>query len=241
MGLSFDFVVLNITGFFAYTVFNVALKYDTYIKDLYIQKYGGDIPIEINDVVFAVHALLMCLVTAGQVLYYPKGKQRVSMVTILITIALWIVMSLFTWLAVAHKFSWLSDIYIFSYVKLAITLIKYIPQAWSNFMRKSTEGWSIGQNLLDLAGGLMSFGQQFVDAINAGDWTIIYGNPVKLGLALISIAFDIIFMSQHYICYRGRKDEDLESSLETVHINGSSTPSSYSALRSEHVGLVDDE
>jgi cystinosin len=225
-GLSFDFVTLNITGFFAYTIFNVVLKYDTFVSDLYIAKYGGQIPVETNDVVFAVHAFVMTLVTAAQVLWYPKGTQKVSMVSIVINIILWVGMMLFTWLALAGKFSWLNCIYIFSYVKLIITLIKYIPQAWSNFVRKSTEGWSVGQPLLDIAGGLMSFGQQFVDAINAGDWAIIYGNPVKLGLALISIAFDLLFMTQHYILYRKRhSDEDVESKLETVSLNTSRTTS----------------
>lgn len=222
-GLSFDFVTLNITGFFAYSVFNVVLKFDTFVKDQYVQKYHGDIPVETNDVVFAIHALILTLLTAAQVLYYPKGNQKVSNLAIAINIGLWGAMALFTWLAVGGAVSWLSTTYVFSYVKLIVTLVKYIPQAWSNFMRKSTEGWSIGQNLLDLAGGLMSFGQQFVDAINAGDWTIIYGNPVKLGLALISIAFDIIFMSQHYICYGGKHKEDSESSLETVGINHANT------------------
>mgnify|MGYP001131447129 CR=1 FL=1 len=225
-GLSLDFVVLNITGFFAYTVFNVVLKYDTFVSDLYIAKYGGQIPVETNDVVFAVHAFIMTLLTAAQALWYPRGTQTVSKATVGITAVLWLGMALFTWLAVGGKFSWLSDIYIFSYVKLIITLIKYIPQAWSNFVRKSTEGWSVGQPLLDIAGGLMSFGQQFVDAINEGDWAIIYGNPVKLGLALISIAFDLLFMTQHYILYRKRHNsEDVESSLETVRINSSSQPS----------------
>ena len=228
--MSFDFVVLNITGFFAYTIFNVALKFDPYIKNLYIQKYGGDVPVEINDVVFAAHALLMSLLTAAQVLYYPRGKQRVAGVTIIINIILWLGMLLFTWLAVGGKFSWLSEVYVFSYVKLIITVIKYIPQAWSNFMRKSTDGWSIGGNLLDLAGGLMSFGQQFIDAINAGDWSIIYGNPVKLGLALVSIAFDLIFMTQHYICYRKHSQDDDESGMETVHINNSTPGTSYSSI-----------
>lgn len=242
-GLSFDFVTLNITGFFAYTIFNVVLKYDTFVKDLYVQKYGGEVPVEVNDVVFAVHAFILTLVTAAQVLYYPKGGQKVSKIAIGINAILWFAMALFTWLAVGGKFSWLSDVYIFSYVKLIITLVKYIPQAWSNFMRKSTDGWSIGQNLLDLAGGLLSFGQQFVDAINAGDWAIIYGNPVKLGLALISIAFDLIFMSQHYICYGAKPQEDDESSLDTVPINrkdaNGSAYSSYDALPSGNGALSD--
>ena len=49
--------------------------------------------------------------------------------------------------------SWLLDVvYYFSYVKMTVTLIKYTPQALLNYRRKSTEGWSIGNILLDFTG-----------------------------------------------------------------------------------------
>lgn len=222
IGLSFDFVTLNITGFFAYSVFNLALMFNVFVRNEYIQKYGGSVPVEINDVVFALHALLMSLITAGQVIYYPKGDQKVSNVSIGINIVLWVVMFTCNCFAMGNVITWLSDVYIFSYVKLIITLVKYTPQAWSNFMRKSTVGWSIGGVLLDLTGGLLSFGQQFVDSINAGDWTILYGNPTKLGLSFISIAFDLTFMFQHYVLYRKKaQDNEALEPVETERINTS--------------------
>ncbi len=96
--------------------------------------------------------------------------------------------------------------YYFSYVKLAITIIKYCPQAWMNYRRKSTEGWSIGNILLDLTGGLLSFIQMFLLARNYDDWSSIFGSPTKLGLAFFSILFDILFIAQHYVCYRTHED-----------------------------------
>jgi len=93
-------------------------------------------------------------------------------------------------------------LYFFSYVKLAITIIKYCPQAWMNYKRKSTEGWSIGNILLDFTGGVLSLIQMFLLARNYNDWSSIFGSPTKLGLALFSIFFDILFILQHYICYR---------------------------------------
>ncbi len=113
-------------------------------------------------------------------------------------------------------------------MKLGVTLIKYIPQvivgfcvmyqAWMNFRRKSTEGWSIGGVLLDLTGGLLSFFQMFLDSINHGTWDVFTGNPAKIGLSLFSISFDILFMIQHYICYRHNKSETEKENL----IEGSS-------------------
>jgi hypothetical protein len=46
----------------------------------------------------------------------------------------------------------------------------------------------------------------FLLARNYNDWSSIFGSPTKLGLALFSIFFDIVFILQHYICYRKRVD-----------------------------------
>jgi cystinosin len=99
-----------------------------------------------------------------------------------------------------------SQLYTLGYVKLVVTFVKYIPQAFLNYKRKSTEGWSIGQILFDLTGGLLSIAQLVLDASFGGDWSGITGNPLKLGLANISMMFDMIFISQHYVFYRGQDD-----------------------------------
>lgn len=98
-------------------------------------------------------------------------------------------------------------IYIFSYIKLVVTFVKYMPQAWLNYKRKSTVGWSIGQIQLDFAGGILSLGQLFIDASSQGDWSGVTGNPAKLGLSNISMFFDIIFIVQHYVLYRHRDEQ----------------------------------
>ena len=60
----------------------------------------------------------------------------------------------------------LDFLYYCSYVKLFITLVKYVPQAYLNYRRKSTHGWSIGNIILDFTGGILSIGQMFVLAFN---------------------------------------------------------------------------
>ena len=89
-------------------------------------------------------------------------------------------------------------------------MVKYVPQAWSNYQRKSTIGWSIYQVLMDLLGGVLSIAQLLIDSSLQGDWSGVTGNPVKFGLGQISIIFDLLFMVQHYILYRGAEEDGLE-------------------------------
>lgn len=118
-------------------------------------------------------------------------------------------------LLVGVSTSWLKrqQISAVGYVKLVVTLVKYMPQVWTNYKRKSTVGWSIGQILLDVVGGVLSIAQLVIDSSLQGDWSGILGNPVKFGLGNVSIFFDVIFMVQHYILYRvtGKSKDDEDS------------------------------
>eukprot|EP01132_Coremiostelium_polycephalum_P008470 gene8470-10403_t len=119
IGLSFDFLFFNITGYLCYTVFNSALFWDPLVQSQYEIKYDTTTnPVHANDI-------------------------------------------------------------------------------------KSTIGWSIGNVLLDFSGGILSFVQMIIDSVIIDNWSKIFvGDPVKLGLSLISIGFDLLFMVQHYILYR---------------------------------------
>lgn len=47
----------------------------------------------------------------------------------------------------------------------------------------------------------MSLLQLLIDSSLQADWSGLTGNPVKFGLANISLLFDIIFITQHYVLY----------------------------------------
>ena len=121
-----------------------------------------------------------------------------------IGVVLVLFLAISTIIAVADHLSTLTLLYFYSYVKLSITIIKYVPQAWMNYKRKSTEGWSIGNILLDFTGGVLSVVQMFLLALNYDDWSSIFGSPTKFGLGLFSILFDLLFIFQHYVLYRHR-------------------------------------
>lgn len=106
---------------------------------------------------------------------------------------------------------WLDAVYALSYVKLVITLVKYSPQLVTNYLHRSTAGWSIWQILLDLIGGFFSIAQQGIDSYVQRDWSGITGNPVKFGLGNVSILYDVIFIFQHFVLYPEDGDKHLEA------------------------------
>lgn len=71
-------------------------------------------------------------------------------------------------LAISEVINWLDFLYYCSYIKLIITLIKYVPQAFYNYKRQSTIGWSIGNIFLDFTGGVLSMLQMVLNAHNYG-------------------------------------------------------------------------
>ena len=84
------------------------------------------------------------------------------------------------------------------YFKLVISFLKYLPQFYWNYKRKSTVGWSIMNIMLDFTGGLFSFVQMALERINGP----IEINAVKLALSILVMFYDVLFMIQHYCLYR---------------------------------------
>ncbi|KAM7139548.1 cystinosin isoform 2-T2 [Macrochelys suwanniensis] len=211
VGLSFDYVALNLTGFIAYSVFNVGLFWIAYIKEQFLRQYPNGVnPVDSNDVFFSLHAVALTLFVIFQCCIYERASQRVSRVAIGLLVIAWIFTFTTLSVAAAGEITWLHFLFFFSYIKLGITLIKYFPQAYMNFLRKSTEGWSIGNVLLDFTGGSFSLLQMFLQSYNNDEWKLIFGDPTKFGLGLFSIIFDIVFIIQHYCLYRTRGYESLD-------------------------------
>ncbi|XP_065319881.1 cystinosin homolog [Gordionus sp. m RMFG-2023] len=220
IGLNLDFLTLNITGFFCYSVFNISI--------FLIYRNQKDHPVEINDIVFSIHAFFLTVFTGIQALIYERGTQKISRINNVILICIALTLGSGVVSLIAKWLSFIHFLYLFSYVKLFVTLIKYIPQAYLNYKRKSTVGWNIWGIILDSTGGIFSFAQMVLLSCsgsksmsnlnflskNSGAVVLnshtypacvkemFISNPVKLMLAAISLSFDIIFYIQHYILYR---------------------------------------
>ncbi|KAM3688023.1 hypothetical protein ACB098_10G122200 [Castanea mollissima] len=208
VGLSFDFVVLNLTKHTSYLIYNACLYFSSTIQKQYYEKYGYDemIPVAANDVAFSTHAVLITATVLFQILIYDRGSQKVSRIAIAIVIAVWLFAAVCFFIALPRH-SWLWLISIFNSIQVFMTVVKYIPQAFMNFKRKSTAGFSIGNILLDFSGGVANYAQMIVQSIDQGSWINFYGNMGKMLLSLVSISFDIIFMCQRFVLYPNKKAE----------------------------------
>ncbi|KAJ1568043.1 hypothetical protein HK405_003822 [Cladochytrium tenue] len=213
-GLSFDFLYLNLWGFLCYTAYNATFYGSETVRKQYRDRFGSDNLVQLNDVGFGVHATVLTLVTIYQTFIYQRSPGQKVATWAKLYIAGTLAVALLLLLATLSGAVLLLDVlYFLSYVKIGVSLLKYIPQAILNFRRRSTTGWSIGNILLDFTGGILSFAQQFLDASLAADWSGIWGNPVKLGLSILSIFFDVLFMVQHYVLYKQDVEPDGSSSL----------------------------
>lgn len=89
------------------------------------------------------------------------------------------------------------------YFKLSISFLKYLPQLYWNYQRKSTKGWSIANIILDLTGGVLSFTQLALEGAFGEDVKV---NIVKLILGIMVVFYDILFIVQHYCIYPQKRE-----------------------------------
>ncbi|KAF1964722.1 L-cystine transporter-like protein [Bimuria novae-zelandiae CBS 107.79] len=238
LGLAIDFPTLNVLGFTCYAVNTATFMYSPTIRSQYAYRHptSPETTVRFNDFLFAAHGAFMCVILYSQFYsgiwdFRVGARQKASKVALGIfwgcVLAILVVVFLAQILGKdsgndPSDWAWIDVIYALGYVKLITVVVKYIPQAWVNFKRKSTDGWSIYPMLLDFAGGWLSMAQLFLDASLQNDWSGITGNPVKFGLSNITIVFDVIFFVQHYILYRypvksAEEEEDWDSEREVLH------------------------
>lgn len=163
-GFSLEFALLNVSGFFFYSTYSIGG---------FIYPHLGTGKVEVNDLVFAIHAFLLASVQFSQAFIYERGKQKsFALWAIVLLIVEWITLSVVFLLEGVIDIGLLPEGFnsfrVAGYNKAAITFLKYIPQVYLNYSRKSTVGWSIINILLDFTGGSLSIFQQVIDMIYNG-------------------------------------------------------------------------
>ena len=61
-------------------------------------------------------------------IFDQRGGQRVSVICIVLVSGSWLFAAVALIVTLFHKITWLTYLYYFSYIKIGVTLIKYIPQ-----------------------------------------------------------------------------------------------------------------
>ncbi|KAI0552620.1 cystinosin [Xylaria curta] len=216
-GTTVDFPFLNSLGFLSYLIYTCALYWSPIIRHQYALRNDGHTPtVAFNDVAFAFHALVLTAILNTQY-FLPSiwgfdqsaGRKPSRFITGIFTgciagiiFIIFVVASQPPTADPKTSWAWLDVIYVISYAKLLVTVVKYAPQLVYNSRKRSTKGWDISQILLDFTGGLLSIAQLGIDSYLQHDWSGVTGNPVKLILGNVSIFYDLLFMAQHYCLYR---------------------------------------
>lgn len=128
VGLSFDFLALNFTGFLCYSIYNVCIYFVPNYQQAFIKEHNTTVSVLLNDVGFSIHALVITLVTIIQCFIYERGGQNISLIVVMFLIAVWTAGAILSLLAYIDKLSLVSHANYFSSVKIIITVIKYTPQ-----------------------------------------------------------------------------------------------------------------
>ncbi|XP_054802177.1 cystinosin homolog [Prosopis cineraria] len=215
VGLNFDFALLNLTKHSSYLIYNACVYFSSAVQKQYFEEYGSGemIPVAANDVAFSAHAVLLSAITLFQIMIYERGTQKISKLAFgIVSVVLLTAPVCFFMALPTHSWLWLVSI--FNTIQVFMTIIKYVPQGIMNFMRKSTDGFSIGNILLDFSGGISNYGQMVVQSIDQGSWVNFYGNVGKLMLSLVSVSFDIFFICQHYVFYPAKKASQSAAPVE---------------------------
>ncbi|KAG4914984.1 hypothetical protein JHK87_052541 [Glycine soja] len=198
VGLSLDYEILNFTKQWSYLIYNASLFFSPAIQKQYFEKYGYGqmIPVAANDVAFSIHSVILNLIILSQISMFERGNQKFSNYAIAIVVVVWFSVAVCFFIAL-HSQSWLWLISIFNTIQAVMILIKYFPQvrmlypppyyvlhvaclvrcprhafsrllAFMNFLRKSTDGFSIGSVLLDFSGGVFNYSQMLVQSKDQG-------------------------------------------------------------------------
>ncbi|KAI1262489.1 cystinosin [Xylariaceae sp. FL1019] len=231
-GTTVDFPFLNSLGFLAYLTYTSTLYWSPALRHQYALRHNNLTPtVAANDFAFALHALITTAILNTQYFFpslwgFERAPGRKPSRFIVGVFTGCIVGVLITIFVVAGQppdtdprtsWAWLDVIYVISYVKLVVTIVKYVPQLVYNQRNRSTKGWSISQILFDFSGGILSIAQLGIDSYLQRDWSGVTGNPAKFVLGNVSMLYDILFIAQHYWLFRNKaqvKDGEREALLE---------------------------
>ncbi len=196
-GLSINYLAMNYVGYAFYSIYNL-------YGYVYNPSYNNG-QIHISDLLFAFHGYFIVMVQIILVIYYPRETNQPELLWMSFAISCFLCAILYGLILNPHAEA---IVKLMGLMKVIISFVKYSPQVYLNYTRKSTKGWSIQNTILDCTGGGLAFLQIFVDYYNRGTSDPFFAkiNFSKFLLGIVSVAFDVIFMIQHFVLYKGRSN-----------------------------------
>ena len=139
IGFNTDKLVYDFIGFSCFSVYCYSFRYVDSVRSQYEDKHHQHDPtVQLNDVAFGFHALGMTLVQIIQVIMYngkeqlPTKKCLVAALVTILLIGFYLMLCLLVDSSVFVIINWL---YLISFIKIIVTIIKYIPQVFLNYER----------------------------------------------------------------------------------------------------------
>lgn len=198
-GLSMNYVMLEVIG---------VLYFASYILFGYIYnpRYNSNGEINVWSVMFSICNTLLCSIQIVVILYYPRFVNFIKPV--------WTFSAACAILAVL-AYSIINpdaqSIVIFmGLMRLIINTIKFLPQLYLNWLRQSTEGWSIVGVWFDLIAGFLFLMRIIIDSIERQKFDQ-FSNNLGFGvfmLALVILGCDGLFICQHVMTNKHMEEED---------------------------------
>lgn len=212
-GMSVDFMFLNIIGYIALLTSMCLMLFNTNVREQYLGIHGYFPLLTIIDLVYSVHGLVLTLVMISQLFCWGfrtrnTTLRRITKLIIFVVLSAILVLYSMVGSTKIHSLADAGSVKIFtlldlaivlSYVKVFMSIIKYIPQLLHNHKRKSVVGFSIFTIFLDCTGGFLSISQLFLDAYIATgrlNTEILVSNGGKLSLSFVTLFFDGCFIYQ---------------------------------------------
>ncbi|OAA49993.1 Cystinosin/ERS1p repeat protein [Beauveria brongniartii RCEF 3172] len=216
-GVSIDFCLLNMLGMAAYATYNVVFFFSPVVRRQYAERNPENPTpmVQPNDVAYTLHGLAISSTIYSQ--FYPRlwgfYTTRPVKISLWCSMTFWasILAALLGILAASafpdsQSWMWLDVLYLVGNFKTLLTLLKYLPQVWLNYRRKSTQGFPPLPFALDIGGATLSLLQLLID-VAYSDQSAALANPVKLVLSNLLIFFDAVLLCQRFVLYRDAVDE----------------------------------
>ncbi|KGQ10290.1 Cystinosin [Beauveria bassiana D1-5] len=216
-GVSIDFCLLNMLGMAAYATYNVVFFFSPVVRHQYAERNPENPTpmVQPNDVAYTLHGLAISSTIYSQ--FYLRLWAFYT--TRPVKISLWCSMTFWACILAAflgtvaasafpdsQSWMWLDVVYLVGNFKTLLTLLKYLPQVWLNYRRKSTQGLPPLPFALDIGGATLSLLQLLID-VAYSDQSAALANPVKLVLSNLLIFFDAVLLFQRFVLYRDAVDE----------------------------------